>query len=165
MAQIDRNNCSMAILSEICTKIVLMRHILTIVVLCLFAGCRLAGKKAEKPLNSELLPAGAAPLGIRVTDLNYWTEQGQLFVTGVCVNESGAWEQAWLNVSVTDEHGTHFFRRCTACGPYLLLCWLATFCHFRCAGGVQCAGGRLCESGIRSHSDHRECWRSANDGA
>jgi hypothetical protein len=105
MAQIDRNNCSMAILSEICTKIVLMRHILTIVVLCLFAGCQSAGKKAEKPLNSELLPAGAAPLGIRVTDLNYWTEHGQLFVTGVCVNESGAWEQAWLNVSVTDEHG------------------------------------------------------------
>lgn len=95
----------MANLSEICPKIVLMRHILTIVVLCLIAGCQSAGKKAEKPLNAELLPAGIAPSRIRITDLNYWTEQGQFFVTGVCVNESGAWEQIWLNVALTDEQG------------------------------------------------------------
>jgi hypothetical protein len=105
MVQIACNNYSMANLSEICPKIVLMRHILTIFILFLFAGCQSAGKKAEKPLNAELLPAGAVPSRIRVTDLNYWTEQGQFFVTGVCINESGVWEQIWLNVSFTGEQG------------------------------------------------------------
>ena len=95
----------MAILSEICPKIILMRHILTIVGLFLLAGCQSADKKVEKPLNAGLLPAGIAPSRVRIDDLNYWTEQGQFFVTGVCVNESGVWEQIWLNVAVTDEQG------------------------------------------------------------
>ncbi len=92
-------------LSEICPKIVLMRYIPTIVVLFLFAGCRPVGNKPGKPLNAELLPAGARPSGIRIADLNYWTEQGQFFVTGVCVNESGTWEQIWLNVALADGKG------------------------------------------------------------
>lgn len=56
-------------------------------------------------LNAQLLPANAVAANVRITDLNCWVEQGQFFVTGVCSNESTAWQKIWLKGEPLDYAG------------------------------------------------------------
>jgi hypothetical protein len=51
------------------------------------------------------LPTDAKPSAISITDLNFWTEQGRFFVTGLCNNESTDWQTIWLKMEPLDSAG------------------------------------------------------------
>lgn len=71
-----------------------------------FGACTDPKAVSGKLFQSELLPPDAATVQVKITDLNFWVEQGQFFVTGVCVNESAAWQQLWLKATFSDAAGT-----------------------------------------------------------
>ena len=56
-------------------------------------------------LNAALLPANALTANVRIQDLNCWEEQGQFFVTGICINESASWQKIWLKAEPMDKEG------------------------------------------------------------
>ncbi|MBL7828672.1 MAG: hypothetical protein JNJ57_18705 [Saprospiraceae bacterium] len=71
----------------------------------LMFACDRKAPQPSGPLQAELLPANASPAQVKVTDINAWVEQGRFFVTGVCSNESAAWQQIWLKVEPLDAAG------------------------------------------------------------
>jgi hypothetical protein len=80
------------------------RHIYTIFLPVVFCFCSEA-PKPERYLNAELLPAQIITPKISVQHLNYWVEKGQFFVTGICVNESAAWQKIWLKAEILNKDG------------------------------------------------------------
>lgn len=75
-----------------------------VLALC-FGACTEPSTVSDKLLQSELLPADVVTSKVNISDLNYWTEQGQFFITGICVNESAGWQQLWLNATFSDAAG------------------------------------------------------------
>ncbi len=67
-------------------------------------GCQAPGSR-DVALNAQLLPPNAQPPDVSIHDLNCWSEQGQFFVTGICVNESNTWQKIWLKAEPMDKDG------------------------------------------------------------
>ena len=51
------------------------------------------------PLNADMVPANAQPMGSNVSHINCWVEKDMVFVTGICANTTEAWQKIWLDVS------------------------------------------------------------------
>lgn len=60
---------------------------------------------ATASLNAQLLPPTPLPSNVSIHDLNCWSEQGQFFITGTCVNESNTWQKMWLKAEPLDKAG------------------------------------------------------------
>jgi len=56
-------------------------------------------------LNAQLLPPTPLPANVSISNLNCWSEQGQFFITGICVNESNTWQKIWLQAEPMDKDG------------------------------------------------------------
>lgn len=56
-------------------------------------------------LNASLLPPNALNPNVSINSLNCWSEQGQFFITGICVNESNTWQKIWLKAEPLDKDG------------------------------------------------------------
>ncbi len=77
------------------------------IILLLLLFCQNCREKAAStpPLNAHLLPANAVPPQVKISDLNCWVEQGQYFITGICINESASWQKIWLKAEPLDAAG------------------------------------------------------------
>lgn len=83
----------------------MMRSIVVFLAVALLVSCVRKGGGPVQALDSGLLPEGAAPVNIRIDDLNCWVEQGQFYVTGLCSNESMSNQEIWLRMEPQDEAG------------------------------------------------------------
>lgn len=82
-----------------------MRSTLQFLMLIFFLLCCqncLEQAASSAPYNAQLLPSKALEANVSIRDLNCWVEQGQFFVTGVCINESANWQKIWLKAEPLD---------------------------------------------------------------
>jgi hypothetical protein len=79
-----------------------MRQLFFLFTLTLITGytCKQETPTISKALSNVPKEADAAQ--ITVTDLNYWVENGQFFVIGICNNQSDQWQKIWLKMLPMD---------------------------------------------------------------
>ncbi|MCB0529776.1 MAG: hypothetical protein KDC61_18030 [Saprospiraceae bacterium] len=51
------------------------------------------------------VPVDAVPANVTISSLNYWTERGRYFVTGICDNNDTEWQRIYLKIEPLDAEG------------------------------------------------------------
>lgn len=59
---------------------------------------------AKTAYNPDL-PPGTISAIVTISNLNYWIEQDQFFVIGICDNGSDEWQKIWLSMTPLDADG------------------------------------------------------------
>jgi len=82
-----------------------MTKVLFALLVCSALVLTFCKQSTDRKVQSNGMPANAAPIQVQVSHLNCWTENGHFYVTGICNSQSDQWQKIWLRMEVLDNSG------------------------------------------------------------